>query len=309
MTDLLDKAGSGSVEPEDFNAVVDAIESGPTGKVTAADIDSLAAQNGDVLTADGAGNATWETGGGIRVVTLPFAFDTPSLNAGLTVATMQPGEAVFACSLSNPVAWTVGADSMVADNPPVAPLTVVMGVNDQFILNPAGAVFTVAPGVYTTAADCAAAMGAAVDGSVQSFDPNYTTVTLAAGKITLTGGENPGDHLNIGTGEDVLIALGFTDGQTFSGGAAGLTLGSPGDSDGLIALVDLTSAIDQPGTLAGTVVLPAGFISSTTIDDMLPLGSSPQSLIVTVDDGAGGPSGALSGEACVSVTFWKLAAA
>ncbi len=71
MTDLLDKAGSGSVEPEDFNAVVDAIESGPTGKVTAADIDSLAAQDGDVLTADGAGNATWETGGGSQ----PFNLD------------------------------------------------------------------------------------------------------------------------------------------------------------------------------------------------------------------------------------------
>ncbi len=75
MTDLLDKAGSGSVEPEDFNAVVDAIESGPSGKVTAADIDSLAAQDGDVLTADGAGNATWEAGGGSQAaweaVTVP----------------------------------------------------------------------------------------------------------------------------------------------------------------------------------------------------------------------------------------------
>ncbi len=79
MTDLLDKAGSGSVEPEDFNAVVDAIESGPTGKVTAADIDSLAAQDGDVLTADGAGNATWETGDGSQPIQAVYSGNAVSI--------------------------------------------------------------------------------------------------------------------------------------------------------------------------------------------------------------------------------------
>ncbi len=59
----LDKAGSGSVEARVFNAVVDALQNG-TLQITAADIDSQAAQDGEVLTADGSGNATWEAGGG-----------------------------------------------------------------------------------------------------------------------------------------------------------------------------------------------------------------------------------------------------
>ncbi len=109
MTDLLDKAGSGSVEPEDFNAVVDAIESGPNGKVTAADIDSLAAQDGDVLTADGAGNATWEAGGGsqpVAVVRVPITFDTPNIGTtGAALYTPALGDIISIAYVNNITPW------------------------------------------------------------------------------------------------------------------------------------------------------------------------------------------------------------
>lgn len=66
---VLEKAGSGSIEPEDFNRVVDELNTaGPPGTVTASDVDSQAAQDGDVLTADGAGGAAWVAGGGTRVI-------------------------------------------------------------------------------------------------------------------------------------------------------------------------------------------------------------------------------------------------
>ncbi len=118
MTDLLDKAGSGSVEPEDFNAVVDAIESGPTGKVTAADIDSLAAQDGDVLTADGAGNATWGAGGGSQPLTKirkTLAWDTPHFQAEMFgIASVDtPSKTFVLNNLTNANDFFAPGDSLI----------------------------------------------------------------------------------------------------------------------------------------------------------------------------------------------------
>lgn len=63
MTDLRTlKAGSGTVATDIFNAVIDAILGGL--RFTASNVDSGAATDGQVLTADGAGGASWEAGGG-----------------------------------------------------------------------------------------------------------------------------------------------------------------------------------------------------------------------------------------------------
>jgi len=95
----LQKAGSGSVWDEIFNAVVDALRGNEGRQITAAAIDSQAASDGDVLTADGAGGAAWEAGGGsqpgaVRRLDLG-AFDITDLLAGpVLLYTPAAGEVV-----------------------------------------------------------------------------------------------------------------------------------------------------------------------------------------------------------------------
>lgn len=122
---VLEKAGSGSVEPEDFNAVIDELNSGvPAGAVTAGDVDSQAAQDGDVLTADGAGGAAWEAGGGSQPWVGPFpvgwADFQPSYQTILADAAPYAGKILVAALVIPTEDWndtgdTVGLSVYVGD--------------------------------------------------------------------------------------------------------------------------------------------------------------------------------------------------
>ncbi len=116
----LDKAGSGSVEARVFNAVVDALGDG-TILITAAEIDSQAAQDGDVLTADGSGNATWEPGGGSQPLAYEVTLDSSNYpQAGAIFATglmLGVGDRIIDFGISveagtTPTDWQFGKSPM-----------------------------------------------------------------------------------------------------------------------------------------------------------------------------------------------------
>lgn len=121
---------------------------------------------------------------------------------------------------------SLASASMLASTQPTDPLTVVTSVNDSFIYTPSGGppeTFTIAPGTYLGASIPAAMASATGSLSGEPFS-TYANVgtdgplnsTLACIGVTLGTGQN-GDALNVGV-NDVLVDLGFTDGQTFAGG-------------------------------------------------------------------------------------------
>lgn len=100
------------------------------------------------------------------------------------VLTFDGSEWSGAPSAGGPPSGAAGGDlagasaSVLADTAPTLPLTVVTGTNDTFIYTPAATgtpeTFTVAAGTYTTAADSATAMGAAIGGSAEAFSTLVT---------------------------------------------------------------------------------------------------------------------------------------
>lgn len=152
---------------------------------------------------------------------------------------LNPGKFTSA----NPVKVVVSQDGKVtvqstvlADSAPTLPLTIVLATNDTFIFTPTSGggtpeTFTIAPGVYTTIAECVAAMAAAVGTSVDTFG-QYVTPSVDSTKILLTnivdsGIAGNGDTITEGDGG--AAALGFTaNPDTFANG----TGGDPGSTQG-----------------------------------------------------------------------------
>jgi hypothetical protein len=127
--------------------------------------------------------------------------------------------------------------TVLADAAPALPLTVVTGVNDQFLYTSTALTtkpFTVAAGTYSTLDEAAAAMAAALGTTIGGSPPFSTFVICTpeptSGKILLSafvpGVAHNGDTITSGAPEDVSAALGFTGNpDTFSGGVDGLILG------------------------------------------------------------------------------------
>lgn len=117
--------------------------------------------------------------------------------------------------------------SVIAAAPATAPTTVIAATNDTFGYGPFGSEtnYTVAPGVYTTADDLAAAMSAAVDGSSNPLS-DVVGITNIAGTFTATtvsaGYDSSGPDLITGA-TDFLAASGFSNGQQVGGGQGGAT--------------------------------------------------------------------------------------
>ncbi len=104
MTDVNElKAGSGSVDPDDFNALVDAVKGSgglPSGGTT-----------GQVLTKESNADqdAGWEDAGGgsqtLVWVNMRVAFDTPGLRTGLPFYTPAESDVLLAHSGFTPIVW------------------------------------------------------------------------------------------------------------------------------------------------------------------------------------------------------------
>lgn len=122
-------------------------QGGAGGPVTAADIDSQAASNGEVLTADGTGGADWQPGGGSTPGVLAVAdyiFNEPGgAHANLTASFVVPAGATILDVWLYPIAapWAdAAAGFAMADG---------LGGNDYF--NPA--ILTLGSGGLDTAYD------------------------------------------------------------------------------------------------------------------------------------------------------------
>lgn len=154
---------------------------------------------------------------------------------------------------ANPVKVVVSQDGTSAaavaanssgNNAPSTPVTVVTGVNDEFVYTPhttgTPETFTVAPGVYTTGAACAAAMGAALGGSSEAFSTLVLVAVDGGGVLGFTQ-VVAGAAFNastIGPGaNDVTADMGFTGTPLFSSGAGG----SPAASQGAAIFYLVTS--------------------------------------------------------------------
>lgn len=100
----------------------------------------------------------------------------------------------------------------------VLPLTVALGVNDEFQYN--ATTYTITPGIYATLDELGAAVQDAVNITPEPLSL-VAQVTNDGTYLTITGnGAGPTDDgllLNVG-GNDVLVDLGFTDGQALDGG-------------------------------------------------------------------------------------------
>jgi len=108
------------------------------------------------------------------------------------------------------------AATVTGDAPPTLPLTVVTGVNDQFVLDIGDSfseTFTMAPGTLTTVDQAVAAMAAATGSIGGELFSSRVTPSNAAGSILLTtvvtGSFANTFLLALGT-QDVAAALGFT---------------------------------------------------------------------------------------------------
>lgn len=110
--------------------------------------------------------------------------------------------------------WDVGVGAtLLAPAALMLPLTIVFGVNDQFVYTPQGfgapETFTVAPGVYATAAAAAIAMAAAVGTMADTFGDYVGCGDGGGGKITLSEIiHQSGSTITEGNGG--AAALGFT---------------------------------------------------------------------------------------------------
>lgn len=117
---------------------------------------------------------------------------------------------MFGRSTPDGVAATTSSDSA-----PTLPLTVVTGVNDEFVYTPISTdtpeTFTVAAGVYATLDDVIAAMAAALGSSAERFDTiatpsnNGTNIVVT---INVVGIAHNGDSVGEGA-NDVIVAMGF----------------------------------------------------------------------------------------------------
>jgi hypothetical protein len=111
--------------------------------------------------------------------------------------------------------------SVTADSAPTLPLTIALGVNDQFVWD--GETFVIAPAVYTTLADLETAVEAALTGGSTPFSLNIA-VTDDGTNLVFTGNGNlaPPTVLNgvtITEGNGGAAAIGVTSPpDTFSGG-------------------------------------------------------------------------------------------
>ena len=109
----------------------------------------------------------------------------------------------------------------LAGSAATVPLTVVANSNDQFYYNTV--LFTVAPGVYSTIGELVDAVNAATDQFLNPFTA-YARASVSGSHIRITGIDygavDNGYLLNIGI-SDILVSLGFTDGDTLAGGTAG----------------------------------------------------------------------------------------
>ncbi len=101
--------------------------------------------------------------------------------------------------------------TILADVAPTLPVIIVPATNDQFAFN-FSEVFTVAPGVYTTVAQCVAAMAAATgSGSGERWD-TIATPSNSSGSILLTAVTAVNDDAITDSdgGNGAAAALGFT---------------------------------------------------------------------------------------------------
>lgn len=113
--------------------------------------------------------------------------------------------------------------SYTAPVAPATPLTVVTGVNDEFVWTPGDTgipdTFTIAPGTYADASSVFTAMALATDGSaafqtvasMQGYDPVILLGAEQAGAVYNASTISAGEH-------DVAAALGFTSTTAGTGG-------------------------------------------------------------------------------------------
>lgn len=110
------------------------------------------------------------------------------------------------------------AATAFGDNPATLPLTVVTGVNDEFVYTPIATgtpeTFTIAAGTYSTFGALAAAIDAALGISAEAFSTIATASNAGGGQVRLTtvaiSTANTGDTFGPGA-NDVSVALGFTE--------------------------------------------------------------------------------------------------
>jgi len=110
---------------------------------------------------------------------------------------------------------TPGFNVSVDANGVAYPFTITHNVNDQFIYTPIATgtpdTFTIAPGIYATNTELAAAVNAAVDGAAVTFETAFSGQLTATGTVEMYF-ENfgtAGDTLT-STARDALTAIGFT---------------------------------------------------------------------------------------------------
>jgi len=176
---------------------------GAGGPVTAGDIDSEAAGNGEVLTADGAGGASWQAGGGSQAfsqVRFPFAYNTPGIAAdgmgggGVTIYTPAAGEFIFgAISITTAFEGTPYCEVAVisaGDDPENEYLTQTIGSNVDDPLGSPGSAH------LTTIANPPFAAQAAV----LAMDANPI-------KVVLTDGSGGNPSASAGVGEIILLIV------------------------------------------------------------------------------------------------------
>ena len=142
---------------------------------------------------------------------------TFSLDWSLATPTAQVG---------TDLVWDAGlAAHVTGGGAPLLPLTVVAGVNDEFVYTPfftgTPETFTVAPGVYTTLAALEAAVGSAIGSAHAEAFSTIITITNNATDLVFTsvvlGQNDNGDTITPGT-HDVTVGLGLANPTTFAGG-------------------------------------------------------------------------------------------
>lgn len=136
---------------------------------------------------------------------------------------------------------TPSAASLAASGPPTAPLTIETGVNDEFGFGPGNSelVYTIAAGTYSTVADIASAMEAAVNGSSDPLSDVLTVVDSSGSLLATASADGAGfNAYDFAPGSnDALSALGFPVFQPMTGGAGG----DPGSSEGAASLYLVTA--------------------------------------------------------------------
>ena len=182
---------------------------------------------------------------------------TTPAGAGLVIPQVQQGGAILAGGGKVPGRFTTNnairamvsqsgfgpanATATADNTPPVLPLVVVAGVNDEFVYVPTGDTYTVAPGSYATVADCAVAMMTATTGGnplsdVVNVTSDGTFIILWA----LAAGTTLNGQVAIGVGtNDVSAGLGWDGTEQFANGTD--DGGDPGSTQGSATLYLVTA--------------------------------------------------------------------